>query len=104
MFLDVWNKDKEKLFFHPDYLTAKVGGQEIKNTFLYHSPEGYQTIFRDIEGNDHEEGFIVWEVPKDWQKMAVTFKEFELLGGKRLKLTVTKKDLKDPVAPSKTAE
>ena len=101
LFLDVWNRDEEQLYFHPDYLSAKVDGKPVEHTFLYHDPEDYTTIFKNIGAGDHEEGFIVWEVPTDWKKMVVTFKEFELLGGKRLKLTMTPGDLKDPEAPSK---
>lgn len=43
---------------------------------LYHSPENYKTIFQNIDAGDFGEGFIVWEVPKKWKKMTVTFRKY----------------------------
>ena len=103
-FLEVQNSTEEKLYFHPDYLSAKVDGKKISHTFLYHSPEGYKTIFQNIDAGDFKKGFIVWEVPKDWKKMVITFTEFEILGGKRLVLTATRKNLKEPEEPIIRAE
>lgn len=104
LFLSVENTDKEDLYFHVNYLSAKVDGKKIENTFLLNDPEGYRTIFRTIKAGDFNEGFIVWEVPKDWKKLEITFKGFEPYGGKCLKLTATRKSLKDPDAPSKMEE
>lgn len=104
LFLSIKNTADEDVYFHPDYLSAKVDGTKIQNTFLYNDPENYKSIFKTIKANDYDEGFIVWEVPKDWKKLVMTYKGFELLGGKRLKLTITPQDLKDPGTPSKMAE
>lgn len=102
MFLEIRNRAEEALYIHPDCLSAKVDGKEVEHTVLYHSPEHYQTVFQNIEAGDYGEGYVVWEVPKDWKKMVMTFTGFELIGGKRLKLTAMKKDLKDPEVPSKS--
>ncbi len=104
LFLKVQNSDEKEVYFHPDYLSAKVDGKKVKSTFLYRDPEGYKTIFRTIKAKDYNEGFIVWEVPENWQKMVMTFKGFEPLGGKRLKLTMTPKDKKNPPEPDKSEE
>ena len=76
LFLDISNGSEEPVFIHPDYLFAEVDGKKVENTFLYHDPEGYKTIFKNIKAGEHEEGFIVWEVPKKWKKMTVTFREY----------------------------
>lgn len=99
LFLEVSNHEDKELYMNPGYLSARIDGKSVENTFLYKDPEDYQTIFTHIPANDYKQGFIAWEVPKNWKKMVVTFKEFELLGGKRLKLTATPKNLKDPKPP-----
>lgn len=99
LFLEVENEDKDALYFHVDHLSAKIDKKPVESTFLVNDPEGYQTIFRNIGANDFQQGFLVWEVPKDWKKLELTFTEFELLGGKRLKLIGTRKNLKKPDEP-----
>ena len=97
LFLDVDNRDtEEELYFHADYVTAKVDGKSIEHTFLHNFPEGYRSIFKNIDAGGSADGFIVWEVPKGWKKLVVNFSEFAQLGGKNLKITATRKDLADP--------
>ena len=51
-----------------NYLSTKVDDTEITNTVLFNEPEGFQTVFQNIEPENTLSGFIVWEVPKDWKK------------------------------------
>ena len=104
LFLSVKNNADEDLYFNVNYLTAKVDGQKTMNTFLLNDPEDYPTIFRTVKAKDYNEGFIVWEVPENWKKMVMTFKGFEPLGGKRLKLTMKREDLTEPAPLSKLNE
>lgn len=101
LFLEVYNKKKDKDYFNVNYLSAKVDGKEIENTFLFNEPEGYQTIFANIAGGSTAEGFIVWEVPEKWKKMEVTYAGWRDSDGLTLDAKLTKKDLKKPGKASK---
>lgn len=101
LFLEVYNKKKDKDYFNVNYLSAKVDGKEIENTFLFNEPEGYQTIFANIAGSSTAEGFIVWEVPEKWKKMEVTYAGWRDSDGLTLDAKLTKKDLKNPGKASK---
>ena len=97
LFLEIYNMDKsEELYVHEKYFSAKVDGKNVEHTFLKNYPNGYRSIFKNIAADESEQGFIVWEVPKNWKKLVVNFSEFGLLGGKNLKLTATRKDLAEP--------
>lgn len=96
LFLKVYNKGTEADYFNVNYLTAKVDGKEIENTFLFNEPEGYPTIFTNIGSGKTAEGFIVWEVPEDWKKMKVTYKGWEDTDGLTLDAELSRKNLKKP--------
>jgi len=96
LFLKIRNRTKEKVYFHPDYLTATVDAEEIENTFLLNEPEGYPTIFSNIEADSYYGGFVVWEVPKNWKKLKIIYKGWLGSDGLTLSSTLTNKDLEDP--------
>lgn len=96
LFLEVINKKKEKEYFNVNYLTAKVDGKNIENTFLINDPEGYPTIFTNIQAGTREGGFIVWEVPENWKKLTVNYTGWKESDGLTLKCVLTKKNLKNP--------
>ncbi len=101
LFLKVYNMNEEEdLYIHEKYVSAKVDGKNVEHTFLRNYPNGYGSIFKNIDPNGSAEGFIVWEVPKNWKKLVVNFSEFGLLGGKNLKISATRKDLAEPKKPS----
>ena len=68
LFLKVKNCLTDKDYFNVNNLSAELDGKEIENTFLLNDPEGYPTIFSNIEPETSIGGFIVWEVPEDWKK------------------------------------
>lgn len=96
LFLEVRNTSPEKDYFHPDYLSAEIDGKNTENTFLLNEPEGYPTIFTNIESGSAAEGFIVWEVPENWKKLNVTYTGWCGNDGLTLYSTLTRKDLKKP--------
>lgn len=96
LFLEVCNKGYEKDYFNVNYLTTKVDGKEIENTFLVNEPEGYTTIFANIAAGDTAKGFIVWEVPKEWKKLDVKYEGWRDSDGLTLNAQLTKKNLKNP--------
>ena len=96
LFLKVRNRTSEKVYFNVNYLSAKVDGKEIENTVLFNEPEGYPTIFSNIAADSYYGGFIVWEVPKGWKKMEVTYEGWRDSDGLTLNSTLTKEDLTKP--------
>lgn len=96
LFLKVKNLSVNKDYFNVDYLTAEADGKEIQNTFLFNDPEGYSTIFQNIEAGSTLGGFIVWEVPQNWKKLSVSYEGWKDSHGLTLKCTLTPKDLKEP--------
>lgn len=97
LFLKLGNNTKESYYFSPDYVTADVDGTEIQNTFLVNDPEEYTTIFGDVEGGLERNGFIVWEVPKNWQTLNFDYTGWELMDNVRLHASFTPDDLFGPV-------
>lgn len=96
LFLSVYNKGIENDYFNVNYLSAEVDGKKTENTFLFNEPEGYPTIFTNIEGGDTLEGFIVWEVPESWKKLKVSYRGWKDTDGLTLNAGLGKKDLKKP--------
>lgn len=96
LFLKVRNRTNEKVYFNVNYLSAKVDGKKIENTVLFNEPEGYPTIFSNIVADSYYGGFIVWEVPKDWEKLKVTYEGWRDSDGLTLNSTLAKKDLSEP--------
>lgn len=102
LFLKVRNRTNEKVYFNVNYLSAKVDGKKIENTVLFNEPEGYPSIFSNIVADSYYGGFIVWEVPKDWKKLKVTYEGWRDSDGLTLDSTLTKKDLSEPEEYSKS--
>lgn len=103
LFLKVRNRTKEKIYFHVGYLSTKVDNEAIENTFLLNEPEGYPTIFSNIEEDSYYGGFIVWQVPENWKKLEVAYEGWRDSDGLILNGTFTKKDLTEPEPYNKTA-
>lgn len=96
LFLKLHNGSTEKDYFHADYLSAKLDGKEIENTFLLNDPEGYSSIFTNVGADATIAGFIVWEVPADWEKMDIQYTGWQGKDGLSLKCSLTKKDISEP--------
>lgn len=96
LFLEVRNRTQSKVYFHADYLSAKLDGKEITHTVLFNEPEDYPTMFANIAADSYYGGFIVWEVPTDWNKIEITYEGFKGSDGLTLDSTLTKDDLKKP--------
>lgn len=96
LFLEINNRTEKKDYINVNYLTTKVDGKKIENTYLLNDPMGYSTIFTNINAGKTAAGFIVWEVPEDWKSIKVNYDGWKGSSGLTLKCTLTNKDLKNP--------
>ena len=96
LFLEITNKQNDKDYINVNYLSAKVDGKEITNSVLFNEPEGFQTIFKNIEADGQLRGFIVWEVPENWQKIKVVYNGWKDSSNLSLDCTPKPDDYFDP--------
>ncbi len=96
LFLEITNTQNDKDYINVNYLSAKVDGKEIKNSVLFNEPEGFQTIFKNIESGETLRGFIVWEVPDNWEKIEIIYDGWKDSSNLSLNCTFTPDDYFDP--------
>lgn len=96
LFLSIKNMSSEDDYINANYVHGKVDGTETEHTFLVNSPRNYSTIFDHVPSGSTIEGFIVWEVPKNWKKLVFYYDGWQYSDNISLKCTLTKKDLFNP--------
>ncbi len=96
LFLEIYNKQNEKDYINVNYLSTKVDDTEITNTVLFNEPEGFQTVFQNIEPENTLSGFIVWEVPKDWKKIEIVYNGWKDSDNLSINCTFTPNDYFNP--------
>lgn len=96
LFLEIVNNMIDDDYINANYLSAKVDGKDITNSVLFNEPEGYQTIFQHVGGEDTLSGFIVWEVPKDWKKIKIKYSGWKDTDNLNINCTFTPDDYMDP--------
>lgn len=93
LYLAVKNLSDEVIYMHPDDLTAKLDGQEIQHTFLLNNPKEYSSFFNNVWPSVYPMyGYIVWEVPKNWSKIELEFRQWEHTDYVTLDMTLTPDD------------
>ncbi len=96
LFLEIYNKQNEKDYLNVNYLSTKVDHTDITNTVLFNEPEGFQTVFQNIEPENTLSGFIVWEVPKDWKKIEIVYNGWKDSDNLSINCTFTPDDYFNP--------
>lgn len=96
LFLEIYNKQNEKDYINVNCLSTKVDDTEITNTVLFNEPEGFQTVFQNIEPENTLSGFIVWEVPKDWKKIEIVYNGWKDSDNLSINCTFTPDDYFNP--------
>ena len=96
LFLEIYNKQNEKDYINVNYLSTKVDDTEITNTVLFNEPEGFQTVFQNMEPENTLSGFIVWEVPKDWKKIEIVYNGWKDSDNLSINCTFTPDDYFNP--------
>lgn len=104
LFLKIENRTNSSDYINPYYVFADVDGTKTENTSLLNDPEGYRTVFSEIEPLGEVDGFVVWEVPKNWKELNLDFNTWENSDHLDLHATFTRDDLKDPVPAEERKE
>lgn len=102
LFLEIRNSGSEKLYFNPYQIRAMVDGEEIEHSVLWNEPEGYPTIFTNVEKDGVCAGYVCWKVPEDWKELRVGYHGFRLEDGEDWGAVLTKDDLYTPDAYKNT--
>ena len=97
LFLSITNTASEEDYINYNYVSAKVDGKAIENTFLVNEPKSYPTIFTHVPAGGTIGGFIVWKVPEDWKKFKFTYNGWKDRDNVSLKAEFTPDDLSDPL-------
>ena len=95
LFLGLRNKSDEVIYFTPEGLSATVDGEKIEHKFLVNDPEGYTTAFQNIPAKGIAGGFIVWEVPEEWNEFSFIYDGW-VNDGISIQCTLTPDMLSDP--------
>ncbi|MBO5153161.1 MAG: DUF4352 domain-containing protein [Eubacterium sp.] len=96
LFLNIENYSLTDAYFSAESLQSHVDQADISHTILVNDPEGYPTIFKDIPAGSGINGYIVWEVPKDWTELSLEYTGWAETHSVILNGTFTPADLKEP--------
>ena len=97
LFLSITNNTSKEDYINYNYVSAKVDGKDIENTFLINEPKSYPAIFTHIPAGGTIGGFIVWKVPEDWKKLDFTYNGWKGSDNISLKAKFTPDDLSEPL-------
>ena len=73
LYLSIRNTTGKGDYFNYNNLSTKLDGQDITDTFLVNNPLKYTTIKTHLANNMITQGYLVWEVPENWDKLEVTY-------------------------------
>ena len=73
LFLSIQNRTGKDEYFNYNNIIAKLDGADITDTFLINNPLKYTSIKTNIPDEMVTQGYLVWEVPEDWEKLEVTY-------------------------------
>lgn len=96
LFLSIKNTGNTDDYINYNYISAKVDGKKIEHTFLVNQPKGYPTIFTNVPAGGSIGGFVVWEVPENWEKLEFTYDGWKDINNISVKAKFTPKDLTNP--------
>lgn len=96
LFLNVKNHTNDELYFTPNGFETEVDGKNIDTSYLVNTPDDYQPVFGNIGPRNEKSGFIVWQVPKDWDELSFTYTGLEFSEKIKFSSKITKEMLFDP--------
>ena len=83
-------------YINPEYWTSEVDGQPVETSYLFNDPNGYTTMFMHVPSESVAEGFVVWIVDEDWQKLSFNYTGLEYNSHLNVTFDFSKEDLKSP--------
>lgn len=101
LFADIQNHTIENDYINPQLLSTTVDGIVIENTFLVNNPENYKSLFQHVNMTNDLTGYIVWEVPADWQELSLTYSGWEGSAHVIVSASLTPEDIQTPPALEK---
>lgn len=73
MFFDIINHDNGDDYINPENMSATVDGEAVSHLGVFNQPESYEPIFDHIGTGEELSGYVVWEVPSDWQSFDMEY-------------------------------
>lgn len=95
LFLRVENRSYEDNYIHPNYMESILDGTQNEHIALWNSPEEFEPLFGTVPYLSIKDGYIAWEVPKNWKSMDITFDFWKDYSGISLKMNLTSDMLTD---------
>lgn len=96
LFLKVRNRGYKDDYINVGNLKTELDGKGIETSVLVNQPENYPTLFQSVPGGTDISGFIVWEVPKKWNKLHISYSGWEYSSSVILDIDLTHKNLAEP--------
>ena len=96
LYLSIRNTTGKEDYFNYNNLSTKLDGQDITDTFLVNNPLKYTTIKTHLANDMITQGYLVWEVPEDWEKLEVTYTGWTESLYTEPTIVVTPEDLEEP--------
>lgn len=73
MFFDIVNHDNGDDYINPENMSATVDDEAVSHLGVFNQPESYEPVFDHIGTGEKLSGYVVWEVPSDWQSFDMEY-------------------------------
>lgn len=96
LFLQLENRMEKDDYFNVEMFDAAVDGQRVETVFLVNNPQSYTSIFNTVPAGKTNAGFVVWQVPQNWETLKISYRGWEGLSNVIVNATLTPDDIKTP--------
>lgn len=96
LYLSIKNTSGKDEYFNYNNIVAKLDREDITDTFLLNNPLKYTTIKTYLINGMITQGYLVWEVPENWEKLEVTYTGWKESLYTEPTIVVTPEDLEEP--------
>ena len=96
LYLSIKNTSGKDEYFNYNNIVAKLDNQDITDTFLINNPLKYTTIKTHLTNHMITQGYLVWEVPENWECLEVTYTGWTQMYFTEPTIVITPEDLEKP--------
>lgn len=96
LYLSIKNTSGKDEYLNYNNIITKLDGVEINDTFLINDSKGYANIKTNIPTGLITQGYLVWEVPENWEKLEVTYTGWTPTHYTEPTIIITPEDLEEP--------